>query len=123
MDRWPAHMTCSVVELDPDALLVAVRGEVDLASAPAMREFAEAQLDAVRVGGALVLDLAGVEFLSAAGLRELVAIAVTARDRGVRVRLGPASELAERVLQASRVRRDLDAVSPPAVEGAGRGPG
>jgi anti-sigma B factor antagonist len=49
---------------------LAVRGEIDMATAPAVDE---ALADAIRAsGGAFVVDLAGVEFLDSSGLQSLL---------------------------------------------------
>lgn len=65
-----------------DELLVAVRGEIDMASAPQLRELLETATDAgvTRV----VLDCRGLEFLDSSGIGVLVA---------ARKRLGEGGEL------------------------------
>lgn len=66
------------------AVVVFVRGEVDVATAPALRT---ALATALRRGPAvLVVDLSAVRFLGAAGLSELVTAALTGgRRTAVRV--------------------------------------
>ncbi|HEX5587798.1 MAG TPA: STAS domain-containing protein [Acidimicrobiia bacterium] len=65
-----------------DELLVAVRGEIDMASAPQLRELLESAIE----GGVtrVVLDCRGLEFLDSSGIGVLVA---------ARKRLGDAGEL------------------------------
>ena len=108
MGGWPAHIRCSVNEVGPTAVLLAVGGEVDLASAPAMRSCVAPLLDALPAGGLLVVDLSEVEFLSAAGLSGLVGLARAGRDRGVAVSLGAVSERAGRILEVSGARTDIE---------------
>ena len=63
-------ITTSVTDEDGIAV-VAVSGEVDLSTVPAL----EAAIDEALAGGpkALVIDLSGVDFLASAGLQTLVA--------------------------------------------------
>lgn len=108
MDSSPGHIWCSVVSSGPGTLRLVVRGEIDMVSSPAMRRVLESRLHEVPAGGEVVVDMAGVGFLSAAGLHDLVAVARAARERGVAVRLGPVSGLVERVLAVSRVRPEIE---------------
>jgi anti-sigma B factor antagonist len=108
VDSCPAHISCSVDTSAPGTLRLVVHGEIDMASSPAMRRILDAGLDDVPAGGTVVVDMSGVGFLSAAGLRDLVAVSRAARERGVTVRLGPVSDVVERVLAATRVRREIE---------------
>ena len=61
---------------------LAVRGEVDLATAPALED---ALADAIRESdGALVVDLSGVEFLDSSGLKVLLRARALLGTRGPR---------------------------------------
>jgi anti-sigma B factor antagonist len=108
VDSCPAYISCSVVSSGPGALRLVVSGELDMASSPAMRRILEARLDEVPAGGEVVIDMSEVEFLSAAGLRDLVLIARATRDRGVVLRLGPVSGMVQRVLAATDVRSEIE---------------
>jgi anti-anti-sigma factor len=103
VDSCPAHISCSVDTSAPGTLRLVVHGEIDMASSPAMRRILDAGLDDVPAGGTVVVDMSGVGFLSAAGLRDLVAVSRAARERGV-----PVSDVVERVLAATRVRREIE---------------
>jgi anti-sigma B factor antagonist len=79
-----------------DELLVAVRGEIDMASAPQLRELLDTAIDAGTTK--VVLDCRGLEFLDSSGIGVLVA---------ARKRLGEGGEL---VLDSppAHVRKVLD---------------
>jgi anti-sigma B factor antagonist len=95
------------------ATVVAVSGELDLASAPRLRDVAVGRL----MGGdkALVLDLTGVEFLDSTGLGTLVAVLKRARSLDADLALVIASERVRKVFEltaltdAFRIHDDLDA--------------
>ena len=85
--RWPAEeagtrLTVTTLPA-PAGTTVRVAGEVDRDNAA---ELTDAMLGAVRrTGSAVVMDLAKVPFLDAAGVRALVAVHEAARVRGVTV--------------------------------------
>lgn len=64
---------------------MSVHGDLDLASAPTMRQRAARVLDSGTT--ALVLDLSGVDFCDSAGLGMIVAVLKRARTRGARLRV------------------------------------
>ncbi len=95
----------AVVDTAAGGAVVRVRGEVDLASVPALWEvlsLAETRLHGAFADGPLVLDLRAVTFLDASGLGVLVRAARRARRRGGRVVLRHPSPIALRVLELSR---------------------
>ncbi|MDN7122465.1 hypothetical protein INN71_13820 [Nocardioides sp. ChNu-153] len=88
------------IRLEPDGSVLHVRGVVDQLSGPDLREFLEA-----RVGGSgpLTVDLADVDILLAAGLRELDAGVRSVRERGALVDVrAPEGTMAHRVLDVAR---------------------
>jgi anti-anti-sigma factor len=83
----PAHATPSstilrteLERLDGGITVIRVAGEIDMRSAPELRQQVE---QAVPPGGHLVLDLEKVEFLASAGLSILVELARNAPERGM----------------------------------------
>jgi anti-anti-sigma factor len=68
-----------------------VAGEIDLASVPVLTRFLDTRVAAAAPGSRLRIDLAGVDFCAAVGVRALVAAAQHARSRGVLVRFDPHS--------------------------------
>lgn len=72
-----------VIEHGSDITVIAVRGELDMASSAELREHL---LPAVEHGTA-VLDLAGIEFCDSSGLRVLIEAVQRARARGADFRL------------------------------------
>lgn len=63
---------------------ITVAGEVDIDSAPKMRQALDA---ALAVGDPIVVDLAAVTFMDSSGLSVLIAAHLRARDRGLELRL------------------------------------
>jgi anti-sigma B factor antagonist len=93
------------VDQDGTRAVVAVRGELDLATASQLES---ALLPGLRDGGFAVLDLRGLEFMDSTGVRVIVAAHHAAQEHGGRlalVRTEPDGPVA-RVLEIS----GLDAV-------------
>jgi anti-sigma B factor antagonist len=92
------HLTIDVRETDETCVL-APKGELDLASAPALVERAEAQLE----GGtrALVLDLRDLAFIDSTGLGAIAGIDRAARKAGVPFSLVPGPANVQRVFEIS----------------------
>jgi anti-sigma B factor antagonist len=84
-ERTPFQVDTSRVG---EALVVAPHGDVDLATAPEVQSALESHAS----GGALVLDLRGVEFLDTSGLRIVVEASHRAAAGGYRFAVvrGPA---------------------------------
>ncbi len=100
----PEPFSVSVAQAGTQAV-VAVRGELDLATAPQLES---ALLPPLRDGGSAVLDLRGLEFLDSTGVRVIVAAHHAAQEHGgsfALVRTEPDGPVA-RVLEIS----GLDAV-------------
>jgi anti-anti-sigma factor len=68
----------------PGVVVAAVSGEVDMLTAPRLRDVVNAEIEDCAV---LVLDLSGVGFLGSAGLAVLVEASHEARRRQVELRL------------------------------------
>ena len=65
-------VTCEITDTI-DGLLLTVQGEVDLVTAPAVRRCLFDAIDAQPPGGQVRVDLSGVAFFAAAGVRALEA--------------------------------------------------
>jgi anti-sigma B factor antagonist len=72
-------MTATVVSNPPSAAVV-LDGEIDIATAPAIRRFLLAAISGGNVQ--LAVDVSGVTFIGAAGIGVLVAAANRAREAG-----------------------------------------
>ncbi|HET9171666.1 MAG TPA: STAS domain-containing protein [Actinospica sp.] len=83
--------------------LLAVAGEVDLGSSPALRQAVEQRLEA---GRPLLLDLTAVTFLDSFGIRILLGCAKTAETRGAKFTVIP-SEAVARVLELTGVTPEI----------------
>jgi anti-anti-sigma factor len=103
-----------VSESRAGALVLALHGELDLATAPAVED---AVLDRVRDGGWVVLDLRGLEFMDSSGVRVIVAAHSVAHECDGRltiVRAVPGGPV-QRVLEISGLEGVLELVDEPAV--------
>jgi anti-sigma B factor antagonist len=80
-----AHLDDVVVAL-ADSHCIAISGQIDLATAPAVEAACRLAADCTSASR-LDVDLSGVEFCDAAGLSVFVRLAVELRGRGSRLRL------------------------------------
>ena len=104
--RRPAEATDLHVDvLSTAPLVVGVSGEIDIASAPKLRE---ELLGALRRHGArLALDLGGVTFMDCAGIKALLAARRHARLEGGWVRVARASRRARNILMLTGLHREF----------------
>jgi anti-sigma B factor antagonist len=96
------------VVLDPPSATVVLDGEIDIATAPAIRRLLMAAISGGDVH--LTVDMSGVTFLGAAGLGVLVAAATRARQAGGSLSLLTPSPPVQRLLDVLH----LDAILPAA---------
>ena len=99
--------------LDPASATVVLDGEIDIATAPAIRRFLLAAISGGDVD--LAVDVSGVTFLGAAGIGVLVAAANRARAAGGGLSLLAPSRPVRRLLDVLQ----LDAILPAAPRPAG----
>jgi anti-sigma B factor antagonist len=90
---------------DCPVAIVAVAGEVDLATVGELRSILSQVISPARQE--VVVDLAAVEFIDASGVGALVGAAAEASRVGVRFRLQAPSAPAERVLNLARLEGSL----------------
>ncbi len=83
-----------------DALIVTLKGDVDLQSSPEARTIL---LDCVGKKKSVLVDLSGVGYIDSSGVASLVESLQTARKLGTNVILVAVSEGALRVLQLARL--------------------
>jgi anti-sigma B factor antagonist len=104
----PADFDVVSVSRD-DEVIVALRGEVDLATAPLLER--ELSLDPVRNARAVLVDLERVAFMDLTGLRPLLLFAAPARP-GHRVAITTGPPPVQRLLELSGLRRHFTVVAP-----------
>jgi len=93
------------------AVVIALRGELDLAGAAAVeQELARLERDPATT---LVLDLSGVGFMDSSGLRVIAVASQRAHELGRRLALVPGPEQVMRVFEITRMRERLDFVDDP----------
>jgi anti-sigma B factor antagonist len=95
------------VEDTPEGHLITVRGELDLASAPALAE--ALQRTAGEGTQPVTLDLAGVTFIDSSALRALVLAGRELADGGRTLQIGPRSEMVARVLSMTSLDQHTEA--------------
>ena len=105
-------MTTTVVSNPPSATVV-LDGEIDIATAPAIRRFLMAAISGGNVQ--LAVDMSGVTFIGAAGIGVLVAAANRAREAGGGLSLLAPSRQVRRLLDILY----LDAILPAAQRSGG----
>ena len=100
----------SCLRLDTsDAVRLAVRGELDIATMPAF----EAELGQAEPGRPIVLDLRGLRFLDCGGLRVLLAAGRRARRAGGRLVVVRGPVDVERLLALIGIELEADFVDRP----------
>lgn len=92
-----------------DEVIVAVRGEVDLATAPLLER--ELSLGSVQRARAVLVDLERVAFMDLTGLRPLVRFASPERP-GHRVTITAGPPSVQRLLELSGLRRHFNVMAP-----------
>lgn len=103
------HMKIGVREGD-DGPTVALAGELDLASAPVLREAAEPPIDE---GRPIVIDLRELTFIDSTGLGAIAGLERRARDAGARFSLVEGPPNVQRVFEVSGTLDMFDWVAPP----------
>jgi anti-sigma B factor antagonist len=104
--RPPAEATDLQVDvLSKAPLVVGVSGEIDIASAPQLREELLGAL--LRHGARLALDLGGVTFMDCAGIDALLAARRHARLEGGWVRVARASRRARNIVMLTGLQREF----------------
>ncbi|BFU41895.1 STAS domain-containing protein [Krasilnikovia sp. MM14-A1004] len=88
-------------DIDP-AIVVTVKGDIDLATHHHLQQVVTHLLQH-RPCRRLVLDMAGVTFLDAAGVRALLACHHTAQQLGTRLEIRSAGDMVRRVLTICRL--------------------
>lgn len=94
-----------------DAAVVALTGELDLASASLL----EVEMDRAEVAGAakVVLDLRELQFVDSTGLRTIFSSDSRARERGQEFAITRGSEQVQRLLAITRMGEHLRIVDAP----------
>jgi len=100
----------------PDRVVLALVGELDMASAPLLQSALEsAELDSKQL---VVLDLSELEFIDSTGLRVILAMRKLCSERGQELAVTHGSQQVERLLSVTGVGehlRIIDAADSPLV--------
>jgi anti-anti-sigma factor len=97
---------------DDGQIVLTLRGELDLATAP---DLEEAALPVIRGGGRVTIDLRGLEFIDSSGVRVLVAGHAAARLSGGSLTIvrAPIDGPVDRVIAIAGITEALDMVDEP----------
>ena len=99
----------------PDGVVVALSGELDLATAPKLEDaLKRVEQDEP---GVVYLDLRGLAFMDSSGLRSVLSADARARDAGRRVVLVRGDQRVQRVLSITRLDERLEIVEEPPASG------
>lgn len=94
-----------------DRVILALVGELDMASAPLLQHAVEdAGLDSQQL---VVLDLGGLEFIDSTGLRVILAVRKTCGERGQELAITQGSQQVERLLAVTGVAEHLKTIPSP----------
>ncbi|WP_035304749.1 STAS domain-containing protein [Actinokineospora inagensis] len=99
-----------------DLVLLHVRGEIDMGTAPALRDHLETAVGRGADGAPLLIDLTGVGFLASAGLALLVEYHTRCRDAGRPLRVLTGGGAVLRAIEVSSLDNVLEVH--PSVEAA-----
>jgi anti-anti-sigma factor len=100
-DHADAEEPAVAVVADGDRITVAVRGDVDVVAAPALRDALAEVID--RAPSTVRIDMAGVDFLDSVGISVLVASYNRAEEAGVGFELSSVPPSSRRVLEITRL--------------------
>jgi anti-anti-sigma factor len=101
------QLECEITSaLDGEPVVVTVRGEVDLATAPELESCVQQAF--TTAAGSVLLDLAGLTFIDSSGLRVLVALTSDARSRDASLSIRNVPRHAERVLDLTGLAEWFD---------------
>lgn len=100
-------LTYSVRHIPGGDICAALRGDLDMAAAPVLRERLRATLDSMPATRGLTIDLARVPFCDAAGLAVLVGAFRRAHAIGITVTLTRAQPGVARILHVTGLDRAL----------------
>jgi len=104
------HLHIDVVR-ERDRVVVALHGELDLASAPLL----QSKIESVETDGValVVLDMKDLEFIDSTGLRIVLAAHKHAQERGQELALTSIQQQVQRLLSITRVGEHLRILESP----------
>lgn len=100
------------VSSDGGTIVIALCGELDLASAPIFS--AKFEQEAAGRPAAIVVDLTELEFMDSTGLRSILLAHERCDGRGPRFAVVPGDRQAARLLEIARVEEHLSLIASPA---------
>jgi anti-anti-sigma factor len=99
------------VRQEPDRVVLALEGELDMASAPLLQNAVDGtDLSNRRM---VVLDLQGLQFIDSTGLRVILAVRKLCAERGQELAVTPGSQQVERLLSVTGVAEHLHTIPAP----------
>ncbi|HUH80539.1 MAG TPA: STAS domain-containing protein [Solirubrobacteraceae bacterium] len=96
---------------EPDRVVIALGGELDMASAPLLQRAIEGA--DLAEGGMVVLDLQDLQFIDSTGLRVILAARKLCSERGQELAITHSSQQVERLLSVTGVAEHLRTIGGP----------
>ena len=106
----PGEFECSAHDWGREAAWVRLAGELDVATAPILRETLQASLPPASGPRLVVLDMRGLEFLDSSGVHAITEAELRAREAGGRLVLVRGPPAVDRVFTLSGRREQLEIV-------------
>jgi len=99
------------VRNEPDRIVLALHGELDLVGAPLLQD--EIESSEIEAREMLVLDLQDLQFIDSTGLRVILSAHERSRERGQGFALTRGSQQVERLLTVAGVSEHLPIIASP----------
>jgi len=99
------------VQREPERVVIALGGELDMASAPLLQKAIESE--ELADNGMVVLDLKDLQFIDSTGLRVILAARKLCTERGQELAVTHSSQQVERLLSVTGVAEHLRTIGAP----------
>ncbi len=99
------------VRREPDRVVIALEGELDMASAPLLQKAIEGA--DLQDNGMVVLDLHDLQFIDSTGLRVILAARKLCTERNQELAVTHSSQQVERLLSVTGVAQHLRTITSP----------
>ncbi len=99
------------VQREPERVVIALGGELDMASAPLLQKAIESE--DLADNGMVVLDLKDLQFIDSTGLRVILAARKLCTERGQELAVTHSSQQVERLLSVTGVAEHLRTIAAP----------
>jgi anti-sigma B factor antagonist len=105
MSSTPTGFSLEADDPEDDRVSIRVKGELDMAATPSLTEAITGASGVSRIH----LDLSGVTFLDSSAIGALVASGREIAEKGIRLEIGPRSDIVSRVLEITGLDESSEA--------------